>query len=213
MSFDAILIPGNGLGENGELPPWVRGRLDRVVRDYGGEYVLPLSAGTTHRPPPRDALGFPIFEAAAAGRYLLARGIPADRILTETASYDTIGNAFFSRAIHVDPRGFQRLLVIASEFHKARAEAVFRWVYSLEPHNHSYELAFEAHPDAEMDPAVLAARRERERDALERLAGPIERITTMPQFHRWLFTEHKAYNAARSAFSDGQVTGATLQSY
>jgi hypothetical protein len=213
MCFDAILIPGNGVGEDGEPPPWVRGRLDRVVRDYRGEYVLPLSAGTTHRPPPRDVLGFPILEAAVAGRYLLARGVPANRILTETASYDTIGNAFFSRVIHVDPRGFQRLLVIPSEFHKARVEAVFRWGYGLAPRNHSYELTFEAHPDADMDAPALAARRERERESLARLAGPAERITTMREFHRWLFTEHNAYNAARTAFGDSQVTGETLQSY
>ena len=213
MGFDAILIPGNGVDEDGELPSWVRGRLDRVVRDYRGEYVLPLSAGTTHRPPPRDARGFPILESVAAGQYLLARGIPADRILTETASYDTIGNAFFSRVIHVDPHGFRRLLVIPSEFHRARVEAVFRWVYGLQPCNQLYELSFAGHPDTSMNTVALAARQERERETLAGLAGLIGRITTMGEFHRWIFTEHKAYNAARSAFGDGQVTGATLQSY
>ena len=213
MEFDAILIPGNGVGEDGELPPWVRGRLDRVVHDYRGEYVLPLSAGTTHRPPPRDARGFPVLEAAAAGRYLLARGIPANRILTETASYDTIGNAFYSRVIHVDPRGFRRLLVIASEFHRARVETVFRWVYGLEPLSHAYSFTFEAQPNTDMDAAALAARKERERESLAGLAGPLEQITTMREFHRWLFTEHNAYNAARTAFGDGLLTGATLKSY
>jgi len=213
MDFDAILIPGNGVRENGELPPWVLGRLDRVVRDYRGEYILPLSAGTTHRRPPLDARGFPILEAVAAARYLLDRGIPRERILPETASWDTIGNAYFSRVVHVAPRGFRRLLVLASEFHLTRTEAIFRWVYGLTPLTAPFELFFETAPDEGMDAAVLAARRERERESLAKLAGVMAEIGTLGDFHRWLFTEHNAYNAARTGFGDELIRGATLESY
>jgi hypothetical protein len=210
---DAILILGNGLREGGILPSWVQRHLDRAIELTRGEYLIAVSAGTTHRPPPLDARGFPIFEAVAAAAYLMERGIPAHRILTETNSYDTIGNAFFSRAIHVEPRRMRRLLVIASEFHAARAEAVFRWVYGLEPRPVEYELAFEAVPDSGMDALVLLARRERERQRLDTVADLARRITTMPDLHRWLFSEHEAYNAARTGFADRRVTGPTLESY
>jgi hypothetical protein len=210
---DAILVLGNGVREGGVLPSWVRGHLDRAIELHSGQYIIALSAGTTHRPPPMDANGFPIFESAAAAGYLMERGIPADRILTETCSYDTIGNAFFSRVLHVDPRQMRRLLVIASGFHMVRVETVFRWVYSLTPQPVPYELRFEAVADLGMDPVVLRGRQQRERESLEILAGITSRIATMADFHGWLFTEHQAYHAARKAFGAGQVDGATLQSY
>ncbi|MGA3023576.1 MAG: YdcF family protein [Bryobacteraceae bacterium] len=211
--YDAMLIPGNGVREGGVLPSWVKRHLDRAVELYEGEYVIALSAGTTHRPPPLDASGFPIFESVAAAQYLMERGIPPDRILTETHSWDTIGNAYFSRVIHVEPRQMRRLLVIASDFHVARAEAVFRWVYGLGPPVVPYEFRFESVADPAMDAAVLQARVERERQRLGALANLTERITTMHDFHRWLFTEHDAYNAARRGFGAGQVTGPTIESY
>jgi hypothetical protein len=210
---DAILILGNGIREGGVLPSWVRCHLDRAVERYNGEFVMALSAGTTHRPPPLDANGFPIFEAVVAARYLMERGIPADRILTETHSYDTIGNAFFSRVVHVEPRQMRRLLVIASDFHLARVEAVFQWVYALEPRPVLYELEFEAVSDPGMDTEVLRARQAREQARLDALAGSMRRIATMPDFHRWLFIEHGAYNATREGFGAGEVAGPALQSY
>ena len=93
QSYDAILIPGGGVREGGTVPSWVQGRFDLAVRIHQGEYIVALSAGTTHRPPPVDENGFPIFESAAGARYLMQAGIPAEQILTETNSYDTIGNA------------------------------------------------------------------------------------------------------------------------
>jgi hypothetical protein len=211
--LDAILIPGNGVRAGGELPSWVRLHLDRAVEIYNGEYVIALSAGTTHRPPPVDEQGFPIFESVAAARYLMERGIPAERILTETQSYDTIGNAFFSRVIHAEPRQMRRLLVIASDFHLARVEAVFRWIYGLHPQPVQYELRFEGVSDPGMDKAVLDARVERERERLNASADLRGRITTMANFHRWLFSEHDAYNATRRGFGEGEVTGLALESY
>ena len=139
--------------------------------------------------------------------------MPPDRILTETHSWDTIGNAYFSRVIHIEPRQMRRLLVIVADFHLARAEAVFRWVYGLAPRLVPYELRFEAVSDPDMDAAALHARQERERERLNAHADIIRRITTTRDLHRWLFTEHDAYNAARSGFGAARVTGPTLQSY
>jgi hypothetical protein len=68
MPYDAILIPGGGVREGGLLPSWVRCRLDRALELHRGEFVIALSAGTPHRPPPLDDNGFPIFESVAAAR-------------------------------------------------------------------------------------------------------------------------------------------------
>ncbi len=131
MEYDAILIPGGGVRAGGELPVWVTRRLDRALERAGNAWLVPLSAGTPHRPPPLDDCGFPILEARAGADYLAARGAAPERILIEAASYDTIGNAYFSRVVHAIPRGFRRALVVTSEFHMPRTEAVFRWVYGL----------------------------------------------------------------------------------
>jgi hypothetical protein len=189
--FDAILVQGGGVRDQGELPDWSRRRFDRVIELHNGEYVISLSAGTLHKPPPLDVEGFPIVESVAGAGYLIKGGISADLLLPETCSYDTIGTAYFSRVIHVDQRGFRRLLVVTSAFHMPRTEAIFRWVYGLAPHR--YELRFEQVDDVGIAEEALRARRSKEREGLESVKLLSTKIVSMPQLHRWLFTEHDAY--------------------
>ena len=204
--FDAILIPGGGVREKGELPLWMKRRLDRAAELHTDEYIIALSAGTTHKPPPRDDEGFPILESVAAAHYLIQRGVAPAKILTETSSYDTIGNAYFSRVVHVVPRRLCRLLIITSEFHMPRTEAIFRWVYGLDAPPGGYELYFEQVTDEGIDPQVLAARKEKEQASLERLLPIQARIHTLQQFHKWLFGEHAVYSmSAKPLKAAGQV--------
>ncbi|MCC6147630.1 MAG: YdcF family protein [Anaerolineaceae bacterium] len=207
--YDAILIPGGGLTPAGELPPWVIARLQKSVEIAGGGYFVVLSAGTVHKPPPLDAEGFPIFESRAAAEYLLSQGVGPDRILIETSSYDTIGNAYFSRVVHVEPRQFSRLLVVTSAFHAARTEIIFRWVYGLDEPAAGYTLDFQVVPDAGMSEAVLAARAERERSSIEQVKILEKRVRTLAQLHKWMFSEHEAYTAGgRAQRLTGEVLGA-----
>jgi uncharacterized SAM-binding protein YcdF (DUF218 family) len=205
--YDAFLVPGGGLREDGEIPPWVRVRLDRALELRTAEYLIPLSAGTVHKPPPLDAERFPILESIAARTYLVEHGMPADRILPETCSYDTIGNAYFSRVVHVDPAGFRRLLVITSDFHMARTEIIFRWVYGLPPTG--YTLDFETVPDVGIGREALDARIQREATSLEQLRTIIPRIGTLRRLHRWLYTDHGAYAAGGS----GRVANDAVNTY
>lgn len=193
-TFDAIVIPGGGVRAGGELPPWVTPRLDRALAVVGSAYFMPLSAGTPHRAPPLDEFGFPWTEARAGASYLVERGADPGRILMEESSYDTIGNAYFSRMIHAAPRGLQRLLVITSAFHMPRTEAIFRWVYGLDGPGASRTLDFDETPDCGMDRHILAARRENERSALEALPALRSEIRTLAQLHTWLFAVHGAYS-------------------
>ncbi len=142
--YDAILIPGGGVKNNGELPPWVKARLDHAIKIRDTEYIITLSAGTVYKCPPRDENGFPIFESVAAAQYLINHVVNPDAILTETSSYDTVGNAYFSRVIHVEPGGFKRLRVITSNFHMPRTKAIFQWMYSLNSQAGEYQLTFDA---------------------------------------------------------------------
>jgi hypothetical protein len=106
--FDAIVVPGGGLMADGEPPPWVVARLDKCLELWTlnpGARVVVLSRGTPHKPPPLDADGRPIDEAAVSADYLRARGVPSEQLLQDTWSLDTIGNAFFLRLMHLEPRG------------------------------------------------------------------------------------------------------------
>ena len=179
---------------DGGLPPWTAARLEKALeREGDAKWILLLSGGTVHKPPPLDEAGFPVFESRQAAAFLAARGIDPGRILAETSSYDTIGNAYFSRVLFADPLGLARLLVITSRFHLARTRAAFEWVYALQPLRAEYQLSFEGVGDRGLPAGALGARQERERASLEKLQEKIERIKTMVDFQRWLYREHAAY--------------------
>lgn len=209
--FDAVLVPGGGLTPSGELTLFVRARLDRALA-HSAQFYIALSGGTTHLPPPLDSHGYPIFEAIPAAQYLCDRGIPRTRILVETSSYDTIGNAFFARAIHTDPRGLSRLLIVNSAFHMPRTEAIFRWVFGAAPER-GYNLSFESTEDTGLSPEALEARAERERASLEVLRSLASRIATLTDIHRWLFTEHGAYTWFLHDAAYRPVSGALAETY
>lgn len=205
--FDAILIPGGGVREGGELPIWSMRRLDKALEIVHSEFVITLSAGTTHKPTPLDRKGAPIFESVAAANYLVKHGLPTSQILTETSSYDTIGNAFFSKVIHVDPLGLRNLLIVTSDFHMPRTKTIFSWVYNLENERIAYQLDFEKVSDNGIDEIILDARKNKEAESLSQLKKLIPRITTLKSFHKWLFTEHNAYsvNKYEQTYSNDEI--------
>ncbi len=210
MVYDAILILGGGVRKGGELPLWVKKRLDCAISLYQGEYLLTLSAGTTHKPPPLDNFGFPIFESIAAANYLQSKGINPQKILTETSSYDTIGNAYFSRMIHIEPREFRRLLIITSAFHLTRTENIFRWVYGLNSELKAYDLKILAVDNVGISYQALQQRKEKEKIALANLLEIQSKIQSLADLHKWLFTEHGAYAAGVEKIS---VKNTNLETY
>ena len=211
--YDAILIPGGGLLAGGGLPPWTVSRLELAVARWSGELLIPLSAATTHRPLPLDVDGRAIFESLQAARYLRAQGVPPTAIAIESSSYDTIGNAWFSRVLHADPLGLARLLVVTSEFHMARTEACFRWVYGLPPSPVVRELTFEASPNTGLNAEALQARMQREAASAAAVASLARRVTTMEGFHNWLHSEHRAYSVTGLNETPDRVVGAVLDTY
>ena len=163
IDVDAIVVPGGGLTDKGDLPDWVRARVDRAVElQQQARYIITLSGNTVHKPPSLDAEGFPQYESVVAAKRLLEYGIAPERLLYETVSLDTIGNAYFTLLLHVLPLRLRSLHVITSAFHLPRTEAIFRWVFNLEDIPHNVRLTFEAVEDIGIEESVLAARKERE---------------------------------------------------
>lgn len=192
--FDAIIIPGGGVLPDGTLPPWSAARFERALECQSTGPFIALSGGTPHRPSPIDRSGRPIFESHAGARYLLRRGVPSDRIITEISSYDTIGNAFFARVQHTDVRGWRRLLIVNSAFHMQRTEAIFRFVFSLPPERR-YQLDFETTSDHTMPEAIRVPRLVREAASLASLPARTEGLRSLADLHAWLYRDHGAYRA------------------
>lgn len=191
----------------GALPPRSghRGLVGRIRDAPERRYSAPAA--------PVDERGFPIVDAVAQARYLTSRGVPADRLLLEASSFDTIGNAFFSRVLHAEPRRLRRLLIITSDFHMPRTEMIFRWVYSLPPVPAPWALSFDAVADPRMDRPLLGARLEKEEQSMEALSPLIARMETLQQFHQWMFSEHVAYSASGLLQPRPRLDAALADSY
>ena len=210
MAYDAIVVLGGGVRASGEPPTHARRRLDLALARESGEPIVALSAGSAHLPATLDREGRLIYESTAGARYLIGHGIAPERIFCETTSYDTIGNAYFARVQILDPMGWRRLLVITSEFHMPRSEAIFRWIFGLNCLI-SYDLAFAASPDDGLSAAALSVRRTHEVAALQNVLELRARLTSLRAVAAWLFTEHGQYQAIRQSalVDDGEL----LESY
>lgn len=86
--------------------------------------------------------------------------MPAEWILRETSSYDTLGNAFFSLTEHAIPLRWRRPLVITSSFHMLRSRSAFDGVFALARASGLSEAvpSYLATDDVGLDPAVLQVR-------------------------------------------------------
>ena len=209
--YKCVFIPGGGLLPDGSLPPWTLARLDRALSLHSqARWIALLSGGTVHKPPPLTKEGFPIFEARAAAAYLASRGVDPRQLLTEISSYDTIGNAYYSRLLFAEPMALHKLLVITSEFHLPRTRMAFEWVYGLLPQTIEYQLDFESVPDQGLSPQALNARKTSEQISLEKLRMTQDTITTLASFQTWFYTEHSAYAVKKQP---DKLSGDVLASY
>ena len=188
---------GGGLTPSGKPAPWVLPRLEAAIRCSGGDPIVCLSAGTVHKLPPKDQDGFPITEAACSAAYLIERGVNPTSVWQENCSFDTIGNAYFSRVIHIEPANLKTLHIITSDFHMARTTQTFDWVYGLEP-NIDVTLTYQSVSAVGMSRATLLARQEKEADAFLRIEELRRRIVSVYDLHQFIYTEHSAYNSERT---------------
>lgn len=197
--YDAVIIPGGGLEAGTDLPnPWVRARLDAAIKLASDtRYFIVLSKGTTHRPPPSDSRGFPVTEAGASAKYILANSdgeIDPERILVENSSLDTIGNAFFTRVFHCEPMQLTRLCVVTSAFHMPRTRAIFDWVLKLD--HFDTVISYVETENLGMTAEQAKARKDRELESLQKLINlTIPTHNTVKKLSTFLFTKHAAYNA------------------
>ena len=136
---EAILVCGGGQTQRGP-PPHVAARLELAKKMYDSypadskPKIIVSGRGTPHKPGPHDDRGFERPECEDNARWLVQRGVPDSDVLEESASLETIGNAYFARLMHTDVRGYRNLVIINSDWHMARTRDVYSFVFGL-PHS------------------------------------------------------------------------------
>lgn len=221
--FDAIIVPGGGQRDDGTEPPHMRARLNAAHRSWCAAalpkpFIICLSAGTPHKPNPRDARGFDTHESTSSARYLIQLGVPPEIVLEEALSLDTIGNAVYLRLLHTEVLGLRRLLVVNNGWHMPRTRAIFDAVFALPFDGDSgraaceYVLEYEEVAD-ELTPDALGARHEREAQSLAQWQRTAPRFRSLRELHRWMHFEHGAYAVSRLTKQPEKLDEAALKSY
>lgn len=127
---DVIVVLGNKVEENGQPSDRLAARLGRTLELYrqGWANTILVSGGVDPRG--QD-------EAKVMKAYLLERGVPAGRIISDNRGVNTWQSAVNSRHL-AEEYGWRKVLVVSQFFHIPRAKSVlqkkgFREVYSAAP--------------------------------------------------------------------------------
>uniref|UniRef100_A0A7S1Y322 DUF218 domain-containing protein n=1 Tax=Grammatophora oceanica TaxID=210454 RepID=A0A7S1Y322_9STRA len=203
LSIDAILVLGGGVPTSLEEPPiYVQKRCDdaaAVIEQHSPDAaILTLSAGTAHLPQLLTSDGRPIWESTSSAAYLKAKHGITKNVYVETTSFDTIGNAYFTRTSHTDPAGWRKLLVITNQFHMLRSKAIFDWIFALDGGDSMYELYYLASEDVGLSETALKARNEHEakgQKTVEEKLAPT--YNSMSKVWEFLMHNHDLYTASK----------------
>jgi len=197
---DALLVLGGGPPVSARVTlPFVEKRVDAAWEVYDAAptkpAILALSAGTAHAKQMLTPKGLPLWESTAAAAALVDRGVPPEHVFVETSSFDTISNAFFARTTHVDLQGWTRLVVITTDWHVPRTEAIFEWIFP----SSGYDLHFLATDSAGLSAAAVDARRAKEATSLASVRGLRRQYPALTDVYTFLTTKHDFYTAAKLA--------------
>jgi len=199
VNVDLIIVLMGGITETGECPQWVTQRLLKAYEQHKltGAPILCTGGGTYHKPNFVNHLGFHVYESTVASEYLMTLGIDPQNIFLEWASYDTIANVYFSLMNHIIPNKWKNITVITSDFHMSRCETIFTCLLQLCKENLSYDadnVTYMKTPDYGIPQQLLLERKKREKKSEENFKIQMKNVESVTQFHRWLFTIHKAYS-------------------
>ncbi len=115
---DVAVILGTRVSPNGVPSFWLRGRLERGLELY--------QAGTVKHIIVSGGLGREGHQEADVMReYLIARGVPAEKIFTDRAGDDTFATARNAKKI-MDAQNFQSAVIVSHYYHLPRAQLAFK---------------------------------------------------------------------------------------
>ena len=117
---DVIIVLGAQVKEDGTPSVALERRLTAAYESYLEDRQLIIVCGAQGGNEPRP-------EGDVMRDWLLARGVPGEDVVAETASFNTRQNLIYAKEI-MEERGLSKALVVTSDYHVARALELCRQV-------------------------------------------------------------------------------------
>lgn len=123
---DAAIVLGAALW-NDQPSPGLKERLDHAYKLYkeGTVDKFILTGGLDHN-------GSTLTEAEGMRRYLIARGIPQQKLLLEPKATSTYENLLYSNTIAKEEQ-FKKIIIVTHDYHASRAKDIAEYVGIREP--------------------------------------------------------------------------------
>jgi hypothetical protein len=125
--YDVVMTLGSHVEPDNTLSAEGRQRVEATVRALEDD-VAPYAVMTGLRPFRHADVGLQPVADAMADYAVNVLGTPADRVLTQAKSLDTVGDALFTKRDVMEPYGWRRALVLSSESHVDRGVRISRHV-------------------------------------------------------------------------------------
>lgn len=134
-TYDAILTLGNGFTDSWGVPTTVENRLRNIMYLYEhkvSDKIILSGAYSINW----DLAGIkpPTTEACEMKKMLITFGVPAEHLLLEEKSKDTIGNFYFSKIKFLKPNNWKHILIVCTDFHLKRVQFISKKVLGEEYH-------------------------------------------------------------------------------
>lgn len=138
MEYDAIIVLGGGIKDDGSLPENQKRRVEKAIELFNKKQS-PRIIMSGKWSKARDVYDRPpCTEALAMERYALDLGVPGTVIYREEKSCSTSENASYLLRDFVEPNNWKKLLIVTSEYHLKRAIYTFSQVIPAD-----YTLSYE----------------------------------------------------------------------
>ena len=190
----AIIVLAGGIDSQGVCHKFVQDRLDLAYQQFinNPSIIICCGGGSYHTKTITNQSGYVIHESTSCSQYLINKGIPGKYIYKEWSSYDTIANGYFAFTNFIIPLRITEITLITSNFHMERSQLIFTWMNHI--FNSNIKLNFLESSNDQINPQVLEARIIREQNSCHNITNVlIKEYNTLPKFHCWFYTQHKAY--------------------
>jgi len=139
MKYDCIIVLANEMDINGNLNAESLGRINLACEQYFNKVSDKLiTCGWDYR---KDS---ELFIGNVLKSYAINLGVPAEVIIAELNSRDTVGDAFFTKVNIIEKTNWKNLLVVTSDYHVLRTAKIFNFIYGP-----SYEINVIGAPGSE----------------------------------------------------------------
>jgi uncharacterized SAM-binding protein YcdF (DUF218 family) len=127
MEVDCIIVLANEMDQEGNLNAESVSRIQLACDVYfKNPSAVLITCGWNYRP------DCPLHIGEVLKNYAVETGVPAEKIITELNSRDTVGDAVFSKVNCVKGMNRKNLIVVTSDYHVARTTEIFTFIYGPE---------------------------------------------------------------------------------